>query len=133
LVVSASYSQDLVQKWLEAMSNTEFFWNAITAVVAPELFETGYLAISEVLNQTQQPKRPVPIHQWPSIFSGLEIISNRTTFTHRDPGGAPSHYDLLVSLGIGHNATFSIEDIEAEFGYGPGTMNFISGKVRLNY
>jgi hypothetical protein len=115
------------------MSGTEFFWNAITAVVAPELFQTGYCAISEVLKQTQQPKKPVPVHRWPSIFLELEVIVNCTTWSHRDPGGAPSHYDLLVSLGIGHDATFSIEDVEAELGYGPGTMNFISGKVRLNY
>lgn len=133
MVVSATYSQDSVQTWLDTMSSAEFFWNAITAVVAPELFQTGYHAISEVLTQTQLPKKPVPVHRWPSIFSGLEVIVNRVTWSHRDPGGALSHYDLLVSLGIGHNATFSIGDFEAELGYGPGTMNFISGKVRLIY
>ncbi|KAG1898414.1 uncharacterized protein F5891DRAFT_955544, partial [Suillus fuscotomentosus] len=69
----------------------------------------------------------------PSIFLGLEVIVNHVTLSHHDPGGAPSHYDLLVSLGIGYDATFSIEDLEAKLGYGPGTMNFILGKVRLNY
>ncbi|KAG2345456.1 hypothetical protein BDR05DRAFT_880087, partial [Suillus weaverae] len=132
LVVSATYSQDSVQKWLDAVSSTEFFWNAITAVVAPELFQTSCHAILEVLKQTQLPKKLVPVHWWLSIFSGLEVIVNRVTWSHQDPGGALSHYNLLVSLGIGHDATFSIEDLEAELGYGPGTMNFILGKVLMH-
>lgn len=115
------------------MSNTEFFLNVIIAVVAPELFEIGCLVILKRLNQTQQPKRLVPIDRWPSIFLELKLISNCTTFTYQDPDGASSHYVFLVSLDIRHNTTFCIKDVKTEFGYGPGIMNFISGKVRLNY
>ncbi|KAG2124300.1 hypothetical protein BD769DRAFT_1337396, partial [Suillus cothurnatus] len=66
---------------------------------------------------------------WPSIFLRLEVIVNHMTFSHQDPGGALSHYNLLVSLGIGHDATFYIEDFKAELGYGPEIMNFILEKV----
>ncbi|KAG1864347.1 hypothetical protein F4604DRAFT_1535688, partial [Suillus subluteus] len=66
---------------------------------------------------------------WPSIFSGLELIVNHVTLSHRDPGGAPSHYDMLVSLGIRDEAMFVIEDIGAELVYSPGTMVYIAGKV----
>ncbi|KAG1817891.1 hypothetical protein EV424DRAFT_1268237, partial [Suillus variegatus] len=71
----------------------------------------------------------VSVSQWPSIFSGLEVISNRMTLSHRDPGGAPSHYDMLVSLGIEHDTILSIEDLEAELVYSPGTMTYIAGRV----
>ncbi|KAG1721212.1 uncharacterized protein EDB91DRAFT_1019535, partial [Suillus paluster] len=66
---------------------------------------------------------------WPSIFSGLELIVNWVTLGHHDAGGASSHYDLLASLGIGHNANFRIEDLEAELDYFPGTLVSILGKV----
>ncbi|KAG2059843.1 hypothetical protein BDR06DRAFT_865312, partial [Suillus hirtellus] len=66
---------------------------------------------------------------WPSIFSGLEIIVNRVTLSHRDPGGSPSLYDLLVSLEKGHVAKLTLADVEAELDYFPGTMVFISGII----
>jgi hypothetical protein len=128
-VTSASYSNKQVQHWLDVMSSSECFWNGITAAIAPELFEAGSTAISEVYGKTRTPPKSVPVSDWPSIFSGLEVIVNRTTLPHRDRGGAPSHYDLLVSLGVGHDATFSIQDLRADLDYSPGTMCFICGKV----
>lgn len=128
-MTSASYSNKQVQHWLDVMSSSECFWNGITAAIAPELFEAGSTAISEVYGKTRTPPKSVPVSDWPSIFSGLEVIVNRTTLPHRDRGGAPSHYDLLVSLGVGHDATFSIQDLRADLDYSPGTMCFICGKV----
>ncbi|KAG1822963.1 uncharacterized protein BJ212DRAFT_1211751, partial [Suillus subaureus] len=66
---------------------------------------------------------------WLSIFSGLELIVNRVTLSHRDPGGSATLYDLLVSLGKGHHAKITLPDIQAELDYLPGTMLFISGIV----
>ncbi|KAG1840122.1 hypothetical protein C8R48DRAFT_679665 [Suillus tomentosus] len=100
MVTSASYKSVEVQEWLATLSATESFWNAITAVSAPDLFEAG-----------------------------LEIIANRTTLSHRDSGGAPSLFDLLISLGSGHEAKLTLADVGAELDYYPGTMVFISGKI----
>ncbi|KAG0698585.1 hypothetical protein DFH29DRAFT_772009, partial [Suillus ampliporus] len=69
------------------------------------------------------------VDSWPSIFSGLEIIANRVTFSHRDGGGSPSLLDLLVSLGRNHHATFALPDVQAELDYFPGAMVYISGRV----
>lgn len=106
------------------------FFNAITAFIAPELFEAGLAAASKVSSATLQSKKPAPTSQWPSVFSGIELIVNRVTLGHRDAGGASSHYDLLASFGIGHNATFRIKDLEAELDYFPGTLVSILGKVQ---
>lgn len=106
------------------------FFNAITAFIAPELFEAGLAAASKVSSATLQSKKPAPTSQWPSVFSGIELIVNQVTLGHRDAGGASSHYDLLASFGIGHNATFRIKDLEAELDYFPGTLVSILGKVR---
>ncbi|KAG1717283.1 hypothetical protein EDB19DRAFT_1651486, partial [Suillus lakei] len=130
LVTSASYSSPEVQAWLAALSTTEFFWNAITAAVAPGLFEAGSAAILGALREVSSKSKKSPaVSQWPSIFSGLEIIANRVTPSHRDGGGAPPLHDLLVSLGIGHTATIKLADVQAELDYFPGTMLYISGII----
>ncbi|KAG2140736.1 hypothetical protein BD769DRAFT_1349909, partial [Suillus cothurnatus] len=66
---------------------------------------------------------------WPSIFSGLEIITNHVTFSHRDAGGSPSLFDLLVGLGRNHHATLALADLHAELAYSPGAMVYIAGQV----
>ncbi|KAG1898816.1 uncharacterized protein F5891DRAFT_913765, partial [Suillus fuscotomentosus] len=66
---------------------------------------------------------------WPSIFSGLEIIANRVTFSHRDAGGSPSLFDLLVSLGRNHHATLALADLHAELDYSPGAMVYIAVSI----
>ncbi|KAG0694117.1 hypothetical protein DFH29DRAFT_880933, partial [Suillus ampliporus] len=96
LVTSESYNSKEVQKWLEALTTSELLWNSITAAVAPELFESGTSVFSKVVKEVRRRKNnSAPVDSWPSIFSGLEIIANRTTFSHRDPGGSPSLFDLL--------------------------------------
>ena len=129
LVVAASYSSKDAQHWLDAMSTTECFWNAITAIVAPKLFEAGSDGILQAYGKTRSPPKPVPVSQWPSIYSALEVIANRVTPSHQDSGGALFHYDLLISFGIGHDAIFLVEDLRADFDYFPGTMCYLCGKV----
>ncbi|KAG2030611.1 hypothetical protein BDR03DRAFT_822265, partial [Suillus americanus] len=104
---------------------------AITAASAPDLFEAGALAITWVVEELQGSGRQIsaPIFHWPLIFSGLEIIANRTTLSHQDAGGSPTLFDLLISLGSSHEAKLTLADVGAELDYNPGTMVFISGKV----
>ncbi|KAG1771914.1 hypothetical protein EV702DRAFT_1201789 [Suillus placidus] len=53
LVTSESYQSEKVQQWLAALTTSEVLWNAITAVVAPDLFQAGILAFSEVIKKVQ--------------------------------------------------------------------------------
>ncbi|KAG1845638.1 hypothetical protein F4604DRAFT_1688621 [Suillus subluteus] len=130
LVTSESYNSKKVQQWLGALTTSELLWNSITAAVAPDLFESGFSAFSKVVKEVRRRKKnSALVDSWPSIFSGLEIIANRTTFSHRDPGGSPSLFDLLVSLGRNHHATLSLADVHAELDYSPGAMVYIAGRV----
>lgn len=97
-------------------------FNAITAVIASELFETGLAVALKVLCATWQSRKAALISQWPFMFSGLELIVNQITLGHHDAGGALSHYNLLGSLGIEHNTIFCIRDLEAELNYVPETL-----------
>ncbi|KAG1841517.1 hypothetical protein F4604DRAFT_1598138 [Suillus subluteus] len=129
LVTSEHYGSEKVQKWLAALTSSEVLWNSITTVVAPDLFQAGVLAFSEVIKKVQPKKKKVAVDSWPSIFSGLEIMANCVTFSHKDGSGSPSLLDLLVSLGRNHNATLALADLNAELDYSPGAMVYISGRV----
>ncbi|KIK33205.1 hypothetical protein CY34DRAFT_100019, partial [Suillus luteus UH-Slu-Lm8-n1] len=111
--------------WLSEMTATEQFWSAITSIIAPHQYLAGMRSVSS-LNLMVKTSHPVV---WPSEFSGIKVIVNRETPHHRDPGASPSFYDLLVSLGKGHQAILDLPDLGTELRYTPGTMIYICGKV----
>lgn len=107
------------------MTATEQFWSAITSIIAPRQYLAGMQSVSSLKFRVKT-SHPVV---WPSEFSGMEVIVNRETPYHRDPGASPSFYDLLVSLGKGHQAILDLPDLGTELQYTPGTMIYICGKV----
>ncbi|KAG2109049.1 uncharacterized protein F5147DRAFT_652614 [Suillus discolor] len=106
-----------LQYWLSEITATEQFWSAITSIIAPHQYLAGMQCISS-LKQAVKTSNPVV---WPSDFSGIEVIVNRETPYHRDPGASPSFYDLLAIL--------DLPDVGAELQYDPGSMVYICGKV----
>ncbi|KAI6099313.1 hypothetical protein EDD16DRAFT_1464491, partial [Pisolithus croceorrhizus] len=65
---------------------------------------------------------------WPSIYVGIDITVNQETPLHVDKVSAPSLLDLLVSLGT-HDAKFHVLESSSIFGYQPGTMIYLAGKL----
>jgi hypothetical protein len=122
---SASLSDPSVRSWLQDIAPAETFWSAVLSTVHPEAHKAGLEAIS-ALKGVVVSKTPVT---WPSPFSTMDLIANRLTPGHRDPGGAATFYDLLVSLGEGHRAVLHIEDVKADLAYDPGTGVFITGRI----
>ncbi|KIJ14150.1 hypothetical protein PAXINDRAFT_79769, partial [Paxillus involutus ATCC 200175] len=111
--------------WLQDISPVDNLWSTLLSIVHPEAHKAGMDAIS-ALKGAVVTKIPVT---WHSPFSGIDLIANRLTPGHRDAGGAATFYDLLVSLGEGHQATLHIEDVKAELAYKPGTGVFITGRI----
>jgi hypothetical protein len=57
----------------------------------------------------------------------LDIVANRATRSHRDPGGANTFYDHLVNLGWDTDVELCLEDLNGKFAYAPGTCVLFSG------
>jgi hypothetical protein len=110
----------------------EWLCNAVTALVAPELYKAGKEAIEQVQLGQDMNRTHKNITLWPSVFTGMQIIANRTTPPHRDRGGAPTHYDLLLSVGTHVEAQLSLPELGATFSYPPGTIVELCGKVFLH-
>jgi hypothetical protein len=62
----------------------------------------------------------------------MQVIVNRLTPPHRDMGGSPTHYDLLVSAGTHSKARLEFREIGLELSYSPGTMAIVCGRVFLH-
>lgn len=100
--------------------------DSILKLVAPDLYIAGWNAVKKSMDQHRdQPN----VMLWPCAFSGITVIANRKTIVHRDSGGWPACYDLLLAGGNYGIGTLDVPDLNAKFVYNPGTVIAISGKV----
>lgn len=73
-------------------------------------------------NQTSQ--------DWQSIYSGISVISNRITPSHRDSSGRPEWYDTLASYCDGGSTPYLlIKDLGLKLEYSSGTVAAFCGTV----
>lgn len=114
--------------FIQTTASIELICNAITSVVAPDLYRSSLAAIQAL--QTGIMVNPDDVVQmWPSVWSGISVIVNRKTPYHRDWGGAFPDYDLLVSAGTHGECFLDVPDIGGRLLYLPGTAVAISGKL----
>jgi hypothetical protein len=117
---------------MQRIANAEGLCNALTALVAPDLFNAGQQAIQQVKLGQEMEHTHRNVALWPSVFTGMQIIANQTTPPHRDRGGAPTHYDLLLSVGTHVKAELHLPEFGARLSYAPGTIIELCGKVFLH-
>ena len=68
--------------------------------------------------------------EWQSIYTGIQIISNRITPRHRDSKGRPEWFDLLASFcGAGSKPHLLVEDLGLDLEYSSGTVVGLCGTV----
>src|SRR5882672_253709 len=95
---------------MDQVQHSEVLCNAIMALISRELYNSGLNAIELIKQGREMAKRHPHQQLWPSIFSGSQVIVNRVTPPHRDSGGCPMHYDLLVSAGTPHKPSLVFQN-----------------------
>ena len=123
---SESLHSPYASRWLKGIADVENDLNLLFCLIAPELYATGADAIRQLQEAEHAHKN---VKAWPSVFSGMSVISDRQTPFHRDKGGWPACYDLLVAAGIYEEGWLDVPDIGAKFSYLPGTAVAICGKL----
>lgn len=103
--------------------------DAILCLTVQSVYESGMHAIRELKKGQKLAMEHPNVHLWPNSFSAMQVIVNRTTPAHRDPGAAPSVYDLLLSVGTHKTSRIKILDIQTSFGYCPGTVILVCGRI----
>ena len=114
------------------VQHCEVLCNAITALIAPELYDCGLKAINLIKEGREMKSTHEHQQLWPSVFSGSQVIVNHVTPPHRDSGGGEMHYDLLVSAGTHKEAELRLPELGLHLKYSPGVVVALCGKVFLH-
>ncbi len=131
-----------VQPWLINIQHTEECINSVLSVIAPALFNRALEAIEEIKARPDHyfgevaesrakawPATLKAVQLWPTVFSGVAVITNRKTPSHRDDGGHRPWYDMLYSGGKHTKAKLKVVDFNATFNYKPGSLVALCGKT----
>jgi hypothetical protein len=124
---SKSLAGTTTRSWLNTMKETGMDVDTIFSLVHTQLFDAGMKAVGELKERfgEDQPN----VKKWPSQTTAIGVIVNRKTLFHRDRGGNPSMYDILVAAGTYRSSLMELPDIDATLQYNPGTVIAICGKV----
>jgi hypothetical protein len=96
-------------------------------LIHPELFKCGLAMLKKLrlLDTTMNIAR-----EWQSVNSGISVISNRKTPSHRDTKGRIEWYDTLLSYSNGAaRPRLSLNDLGMELEYSSGTVVGFCGTV----
>jgi hypothetical protein len=114
-------------KWMETSNDVEALLNLTLSLINPGLFQTGLQMLQKLRNLDTTNSIA---QQWQSVYTGVSIISNRKTPSHRDSKGRPEWYDVLVSYaGSGAEPWLSIKDLGLELEYSSGTVVGFCGTI----
>jgi hypothetical protein len=123
-------SQDLRSKggkeWVYDFKDSSALLSAILSVVHPELYQAARLALIRLSDQADL---QTTLATWASVFSGVQLIANRSTPIHRDSNSGSEWYDTLATIGPYTGGRMTLQNIGVELDYPSGTVVNIGGKV----
>lgn len=113
--------------WLTMSNDMERFLNLTLSLIHPELFQSGLLMLKKL--RELESTRDIAL-KWQSIYTGVAIISNRRTPSHRDSKGRPEWFDTLVNYcGHGNKPRLLIKDLGLNLKYSSGTVVSFCGSI----
>ena len=117
-----------IKTWLTKIADPLKFINNILCIIHPILYNTAY----EVMNKLKvDPITGKYVFFWPTIYSGLSPITNRTSRKHRNHFGAYFWYNQVVIFRSYKLAIFHLPKLEATFQYNSGTVVQFCGNLLL--
>jgi Oxygenase domain of the 2OGFeDO superfamily len=126
--VSASFRSPAALDWLDAISESNAIFGAILAVIHPTLYDAGWQTTMCLRDRPEICPQDI-ISKWATVFTGVAVISNRSTPKHRDGGSRCNWYDILATLGNYRDCNLELPGLGVSLEYGPGTVVGISGMM----
>ena len=116
-------------RWVAAMEETNHLLNAILSIVHPELHKAGAAARDKLRRSPEHERHHAYARAWTSVYSGVSVVANRACIPHRDPGGRPDWFDMIVTLGSYEEAIMRWPDLGVSLDYPAGTVVFLAVKL----
>jgi hypothetical protein len=131
------YASPTLQKkkgaeFMKKIAQVETLCNVTLLLTAPDLYQAGLTAMDQVHAGANMFKDYPNTSLWSSCYTAMQVIVNRTTPPHRDIGGSPPLFDLLVSAGTHTKARLEFREIGLKLSYRPGTIAIVCGRVLLH-
>jgi len=101
------------------------------ALISPELYDSGLKAI-ELINRAGNGQTTSSSSNYGHQSSVVPSDFQLGYSPHRDSGGCPTHYDLLVSAGTHTKAELSVPELGVHLFIGLETVVAVCGKVFLH-
>lgn len=108
---------------------SESLIDGILSVINPSLYGHLEAALTDIRHNPHPTISRDVGARWPSVYTGISIMSNRITPPHRDAACYLQDYDLLVSAGNHRKAKLVIHDTGHAFAYSPGTVVALCGSI----
>lgn len=102
---------------------------AIYSIIQPDAFYSGLHQMELTANLQNDAILNKVLRHWPSPFTGLSIIRNLESITHRDTKAHRASFDLLATFGEYSGGRFYVPTLGLYFRYEPGTVITLAGNV----
>jgi hypothetical protein len=112
---------------MKMANEPERFLNLTLSLIHPELFKSGLMMLRKLrqLEGTQG-----IAEEWQSVYTGIAVISNRQTPSHRDSKGRPEWYDSLINYsGSSGRPRLALKDLGMDLEYSSGTVVGFCGSI----
>ena len=120
-------------EWITLNQRFLYIMTAVLAVVHPAQYTAGFMILQSLRNHPTLLREPAELLKvlrvWCCPFTGVSIICNRETPSHRDAQANPQWYDILATMGSYQDLHFHLTGLGMSFHYRPGTVIALCGKL----
>lgn len=111
--------------FLDEMAETNALISAMLSVMHPEQFELGFRTRRELALKGFDEV----IGHWPSCFTALQVINNRTSPEHIDAGAPYPAFDIVASTGNYTGGRMNFPTLPLDFQLPPGSIIGLAGHM----
>ena len=112
------------------MAESSALLDALLYVTHPELWCAGFELIRHIKSDEGTTGILPGVAAWPSVYSAVQIIVNRSTPYHRDTNAQPTWFDMLLSLGnYGERGVMSFRNLGLCVPYDSGSAVMLSSQL----
>lgn len=111
------------------MGDPQELFNAVLMITHPDQYVQCVKLSRYVMSQTELVHREPRVREWPSVFTGISVISNRLTGEHHDVRGTDAGLDLLACAGDPEKSVMDLCDLGIQLKYNSGTVVLLASRV----